>query len=289
MRPVLGRAIVVLSVSTTSCNPVGEAVAPPHAAAATMRGRRPSADVLPLVTLSCGAQITGDARLNNDLTCVGNALLVSGDDITIDLNGHSLAGNGTANGITVSASHGVTIFGGSIQGFQSGIFTNGSTDIVIRDNQFSATNQAVLLQATTGSVIKHNTVTNNVSRGFMIRPNLSGGLSTGNVVIGNVVIGTPTGIYLIRQPGNTVQNNTIIGATVAGIDLFEGAGEVSDNIIRANHLSGGGAGIRFTTGWIGNWFVGNRIEANVCALKGSTAGNTFNGNVLRENASDACP
>jgi parallel beta-helix repeat protein len=241
--------------------------------------------------LACGAQITGDVRLDNDLTCSGNALLVAGDDITIDLNRHTLAGNGTGNGITVSASHRVKISGGSVKGFQSGIFVGRSTDVVIRDNDFTATNQAVLLEATTGTVIKHNTVARNLLRGFMLRPNLLGDLlSTDNVVIGNLVVDTPTGIFLIRQPGNTILNNTVIGATVAGIDLGPPlVGTVSDNIIRANHLIGGGAGIRFAAGWIGNTIVGNRIEAVACGLKGPTEGNTFNGNVFTDNISDSCP
>lgn len=276
-----------LTLVLTSCD--RDATGPAHTARATAGPVGASPDVAPLTTLACGATITTDVTLANDLTCAGNALLVAGADIKIDLNGHTIAGGGSGNGITVSASHRVTIFGGTVIGFVSGIFVGGSTDVVIRDNEFSATNQAVLFQATTGSVIKHNTVTNNLSRAFMLRPNLTGGLSTDNVVIGNVVIDTPTGIYLIRQPGNTIQNNTIVRATIAGIDLFEGTGEVSDNIVRANHLIGGGAGIRFTSGWIGNTFVGNRIEANACGTLGSTTGNTFNGNVFSGNASDACP
>lgn len=287
MRAGLAPALLVFSVSA-SCTPAGEPTAPPQSA---LRTKEPqvSANTLPLVTVTCGAQISGDARLDNDLTCTGNALVVSGDDITIDLNGHTLSGNGSGNGITVSASHGVRIFGGSVRGFQSGIFVGGSSDVVIRDNEFSATNQAVLFQATTGSVIKHNTVTRNLARAFMLRPNLMGGLSTDNIVIGNVVIDTPTGIYLIRQPGNRILNNTVIGSTVAGVDLADGAGVVSDNIVQANHLLGGGSGIRFSAGWTGNRFVGNRIEANVCGTKGSTAGNTLNGNVFFDNTTDACP
>jgi parallel beta-helix repeat protein len=123
----------------------------------------------------------------------------------------------------------------------------------------------------------------------MLRPNLTGGQSTDNVVIGNIVIGTPTGIYLIRQPGNAILENTVIGATVAGVDLAEGSGQVSGTIVRANHLVGGGAGIRFSAGWVDNTIVGNRIEANLCAMQGPSSGNTLNGNVLSGNAVDTCP
>ena len=287
MRRLFAWVVLALPILSTACNSLTE---PGHRATpgATSDGR-PLPDALPSESLACGAQITSDVRLDNDLTCSGNGLLVSGDDITIDLNGHTLTGSGSGNGITVSASNRVTISGGSVTRFQSGIFVNASTSVIIRDNEFSATNQAVLLQAATGNVIKHNTVMNNLARGFMLRPNLTGGLSTDNVVIDNVVIDTPTGIYMIRQPGNTIQNNTVTGAAVAGIDLAEGPGQVSGNIIRANHLVRGGAGIRFSSGWTDNAFVGNRIEGNACGTKGSPAGNTFHGNVFFDNATDACP
>jgi parallel beta-helix repeat protein len=287
MRGAFAFAAIVLAFFSVSCDSDQRVSAP--GVVASGNADRGSADVLPLVTLPCGAQVADDVRLDNDLTCTGNALLVNGEDIDIDLNGHTISGNGTGNGITVSASHRVTISGGSITGFQSGIFVGGSTEIVIRDNEFSATNQAVLLQATTASIIKHNTVTDNLARGFMIRPNLAGGLSTDNVVIGNLVVGTPTGVYLIRQPGNTIQGNSVIGATVAGVDFAEGPGQVSGTIVRANLLTGGGAGIRFSAGWVDNTIVGNRIAENACAMSGPVSGNTFHGNVLTGNGADACP
>src|SRR4029450_617965 len=97
--------------------------------------------------------------------------------------------------------------------------------------------RGVLFQATTGSTIKHNVVTKHSMRAFMLRPNLAGVLSTDNTIIRHSVSHTPTGIFLIRQPGNTIQANTIIGATTAGIDLGEGAGTVSGTIVRANLLA----------------------------------------------------
>lgn len=183
MRAAFASAAILVAFFSASCDS-GQSVSAPGVVA-LRNAPRGSADVLPLLTLSCGAQVADDVRLDNDLTCAGNALLVSGEDIDIDLNGHTLSGNGTGNGITVSASHRVTISGGSITGFQTGIFVGGSTEVVVRDNDFAASNTAVLLQATTASTIRHNTVTDNLLRGFMIRPNLAGCLSTDNVVIGN--------------------------------------------------------------------------------------------------------
>ena len=290
MRAVVGCAVAVLSVIAASCTSADESTAPSHSAAAVTTHRRASTDALPLATLACGAQIASDVKLDNDLDCTGIALAVAGDDIWIDLNGHTVAGNGSTDGITITGSHDVRIFGGTVKGFVTGIFVSGgSAGIVIRDNEFTLNRTAVLFQAVEGSIIKHNVVTNHTMRAFMLRPNLLGVQSTNNTIIGNVVSDTPTGIFLIHQPGNTIQANTIIGSSIAGIDLGDGTGSVSDNIVRANLLTGGGAGIRFSAGWTGNTFVGNRIASNTCGTKGSTAGNTLNGNVFSGNATDSCP
>ena len=37
----------------------------------------------------CGATLTGDVRLDHDLVCEGDGLIVGADGIRIDLNGHT--------------------------------------------------------------------------------------------------------------------------------------------------------------------------------------------------------
>lgn len=289
MRVIACYAIVALSSVSASCAPEHDPAAPSRESSSASRTPRYSPVATPVTILACGAAITSDVTLGNDLSCDGTALTVSGDGIRIDLNGHMLTGVGVGNGIMVTSSHDVTIFGGTVQGFVSGIFAGGSSGLVIRDNELTLNREAVLLQATTGSVIMHNVAASNQSRAFMIRPNLAGASSTDNLIFDNLVTGTPTGVYLIHQPGNIVRRNTISGASVAAIDLAAGAGSVSDNVIEANLLIGGGVGIRFGSGWGGNRFVGNRIGANTCGTQGSTSGNTLNGNVFWENADNECP
>jgi hypothetical protein len=65
------------------------------------------------VAIRCGQAIATDAILAADLVCASNPLVVSADNITLDLRGHTLSGTGV--GISVSRS-GVTIRNGTIQG-----------------------------------------------------------------------------------------------------------------------------------------------------------------------------
>ena len=47
--------------------------------------------------LSCGDTITADTTLTSDLVdCPSNGIVIGADDITLDLNGHTVAGNGRA-------------------------------------------------------------------------------------------------------------------------------------------------------------------------------------------------
>jgi len=139
--PQYACAVVVCSVVVTACSQLGDPSAPASTTAPPISDH--SADVLPLVSLSCGAQITGDVRLDNDLTCVGNALLVAGDDITIDLNGHTLTGNGTGNGIIVSASHRVIWTRPSPELFRTTSFARITLSAVARESDSRLVGSAI--------------------------------------------------------------------------------------------------------------------------------------------------
>jgi parallel beta-helix repeat protein len=243
--------------------------------------------VAPAVTAACGSTVTTDLTLESDLSCPGDAFTVAGSDLKINLNGHTVAGAGAGVGIRVSSAQGVSIYGGTVRGFLQGIFLGASTDIEIKNNEFTENGTAVLLQASSGNTIKDNVARANGLRAFMIRPNLAGVVSTNNDVVGNLIIDNPTGIFLINQPGNTIKGNTISGSSVAAIDLSPGGG--SGNMIKGNLLTTSAAGIRFTAGWTGNTVVGNIIQTNDCGIQGPTAGNTIQGNTLSANTLDFCP
>jgi hypothetical protein len=51
--------------------------------------------------LSCGDTITRSVVLTGDLNCVGDGLLIDADGVTINLNGHQIAGSGSGKGISI--------------------------------------------------------------------------------------------------------------------------------------------------------------------------------------------
>ena len=69
----------------------------------------------------CGQTITTDTTLTGDLTnCAGNGIVIGADDITLDLNGHTIDGDptqGGGDGVRNVGFDGVTIENGTVRDF----------------------------------------------------------------------------------------------------------------------------------------------------------------------------
>src|SRR5215211_2870896 len=90
--------------------------------------------------VDCGETITADMTLDSDLiNCPAHGIVIGADDITLDLNGHTVDGDGGEDdfgdfGIDNMDGHdGVTIEGGSIRQFGEGVEMDGARDNIVRD------------------------------------------------------------------------------------------------------------------------------------------------------------
>jgi parallel beta-helix repeat protein len=233
----------------------------------------------------CGATIVADLTLDRDLTCPGAGLVAGASDITIDLNGHTIAGPGTSVGIRIANLARVTVHGGTVRNFETGIMVANSSNVTVRENDLTGTREGVFLNGVTDSIVQANHSWLNQMRGIMLRPSNTR-ISTRNVVIANLVNDNPIGILVFGQPGNFIRENVITGSTLAGIQLTGGG--ASGNSFFGNQISTSAAAVQFGAGWTGNKFVQNLFTANTCALQGSTAGNVLLLNVLANNGADSC-
>jgi parallel beta-helix repeat protein len=128
------------------------------------------------VHVSCGQTITKDTRLANDLTdCPNNGLVISADDITLDLNGHTIDGDGLDNlvedcpdfhcdtGIdNTGHHHGVTIQDGAVNEFSSGIWIEGGADHRLRRLSVSDNGDGMDVALATDTVVAQSSVEGNV-------------------------------------------------------------------------------------------------------------------------------
>jgi parallel beta-helix repeat protein len=85
--------------------------------------------------VSCGDTITTDTTLDSDLVdCPNAGIVIGADDITLDLNGHTIDGIGGDVGVSLfdndGVTHeGITVKNGSIRQFEEGLQAIGTRDI----------------------------------------------------------------------------------------------------------------------------------------------------------------
>jgi large repetitive protein len=206
----------------------------------------------------CGATITADTMLGSDLAnCPVDGIVIGADNITLDLNGHTIDGDATPGpdgddaGIRNPGHHGVTIEGGIVQEFVHAVMLdsasgnlvrhltavangrgillqNGSDSNVIEDNDASHNGRAsIVLFDSDSNVIRHNTMSGNGANGFR-GVNANHNRLESNLAANNGF----TGLVLTQSNDNRIDGNVVSGNSEAGIIVDEG----SRNTVTRNHV-----------------------------------------------------
>jgi parallel beta-helix repeat protein len=220
--------------------------------------------------VSCGATITIDTKLTSDLVnCPNNGIVIGADNITLDLNGHTVSGDGTPFascadgavcdvGIDNTAGYrGVTIAGGGVRGFDVGIFVLGARENRIR-GLASASNSSfgVIVGDSREIRIDHNSSVDDGVSGIVVfdsrecrleRNSVLGAHgyampvfgSRDNRLVKNVLDGNDHGILLDGSDDNVVAGNLISHSGGSSIDI----GHANDNQVKKNVLRDNGDGV----------------------------------------------
>ena len=231
----------------------------------------------PSTGVECGDTITTDTTLDGDLTsCPSSGILIGADGITLDLNGHTISGDGKSVrrcprrqicdvGVANDGHSGVTVRNGSLRGFATGVVLAGARDNLLEhlsssQNQFFgfviAGSARTAIRDSSGNDnpapdgdglgvfgshdlrIVRNSFRRNGQLGMHIED------STKNLIKGNVVSrNSDFGIFL-EADGNQVRGNRSIRDGGTGIVVGPG----SRNVIAANRILGGGEGIAIEKG-----------------------------------------
>jgi hypothetical protein len=198
------------------------------------------------VSLACGDTITADTTLHADLLdCPNSGIIIAGDDITLDLNGHTIDGDGVPVadcpeeaicdvGVVNSDGHdGLVITGGAIRQFGVGVFAaGGAAENRLQDLTASInTDFGIIVVESTDTVIARTAMPDNGTSGLILAD------SRRAVVAGNSVSGSHGyamnffGVYASSINGNRMDGND------HGIQMTAGS---SHNTIRRNVVSHGG-------------------------------------------------
>ena len=255
-------------------------------------------------TLTCGQTITQSTVLESDVgPCPangGNGINVGADDITLDLNGHTVFGSpaatGDGAGVYLFRRTGVTVRNGTVRDFDGGVAIEGGsrntvTAIAARDNigvvGVTKYDDGIAILSSTNNRITRNTAAHNgplsgigiYSRVDSEHARTTSGISSGNLVEYNQVvdnnlpraatINDSDGIRVeTMSTGNIVSRNRSTGAGLDGISIFSFA---PGNTVQYNQVANNGFlnparrrgdGIRVFGGSDHTLVVGNQVTGN---------------------------
>jgi parallel beta-helix repeat protein len=203
--------------------------------------------------LSCGQVVRESVTLSANLECSTDGLIAGADDITINLNGFTIAGPGGESskvGIMLANNDNVQVTGGTVKGFQAGvlntggsgntiskvtftenqiaIFNTGAINTNIETNNMFSNSIGVASHSSTGTKLHQNMLTDNQLAGVTLVN------SAENVLDFNTITGSVNGVFLDGQSANNnVNTNTIVQNS--GVDINNGNGLPTN--INANGFS----------------------------------------------------
>jgi parallel beta-helix repeat protein len=219
--------------------------------------------------VSCGDTITADTTLDSDLVdCPNNGIVIGANDISLDLNGHTISGDDQEFGpcpeneacdvgVLNDGHDGVAIKDGTVTGFGPGVFLFSANHSRLRDlstveNHFNG----IVLVRSSRNRIERSTASRNG------RPNNFPGMAliesdhnriTGNRMSGNADLG----LFMEDSDENLVRRNKTRGHPEGGM-IIEG----DRNEIARNRSVRDGGGILITIVNRGGKAVGNVIRRN---------------------------
>jgi Periplasmic copper-binding protein (NosD) len=216
----------------------------PIVAAALVAGAlaAPASQAAP-APLHCGATITKDTKLTKDLgDCPGVGIRIGADDITLDLNGHTIAAaaqrNPKAHGILNVGHDRVTIKGGTVKGFGAyGVRLAGVERNHVVDMAMTANFTGIGLVESSHNLVERSAMTGSRFVGV----NLTGG--TANKVVHNRIADSIAyGVLLQTSVADHGANNRVLENAITGKGIQVNPGQVAATIAR-NTLQGDGIAV----------------------------------------------
>jgi hypothetical protein len=209
----------------------------------------PTVSGAPLLIKTCQTiAASGSYVVDNNLTANGDCLVLAADDVTIDLNGFTIAGQGTGAGVKTNGAvrTNIAIHGGTIRHFESGIALAGDGVSVTIENMRILDNSNV-----GGGGNDQTTIRNSVFSGNGV------GLVAGSrsLVVNNTADYNYDGVSV--GTGSTILGNTSSANQRDGFQLH-GASTISGNTAQANKRYG--FMVECRSNLIGNTAVLNTVQ-----------------------------
>ncbi|MFN2504591.1 MAG: nitrous oxide reductase family maturation protein NosD [Acidimicrobiales bacterium] len=187
--------------------------------------------------------------LDSDIGPCGVGLTIAADNVTLDLNGHTIRGtaaSGEGPGVLLEGRTGVTVKNGAVTQFDAGVGIDGGSRNTVENmrlinnvSNFGDWGDGVAMFQSTENLVRNNLVEGNGPWSGISTTSGDRNTIDGNRIVNNNISGNQTaGIRLEHignngSDGNVVTNNLSQANGTFGIQLFRAG---SDNIIRGNQL-----------------------------------------------------
>ncbi len=289
--------VVIVAVAGFSVSSFAQgSLTPPGAPAPTMKTLEQVEARTPVSGAMTLSQ-SGSYYLTGNVTNGG--ITVSASDVTLDLNGFSIIGNSSGNGIAVNGVQNVVVRNGSVRGFSIEVLASGTIGcrfekLVVSESDTTGFYFNGAGGACNANTVEACTVIGNGERGIHFIGNV--GECSFNLVkdcaIGN---NNGDGIYFEGQSAGSCNENRVVDSLIVGNSdrgvLFNGTGgSCSGNEIAgcriSRNLYGGismGAGCNDNR-ILDNTIVDNSGSAAGLAVLGSS--NLISGNIVKGNTSN---
>lgn len=219
------------------------------------------------VAVACGDTITSDTTLANDLTdCPNNGVVIGANDVTLDLNGHTIDGDGQPFepcsegdfcdvGVANDGHRGVRVINGSVTEFDVGVFIFAADrNRVVRISSSANALFGFVFLESARSAIRNSSGNDNI-------PPEGDGLglfgSHRTRVVGNTFKRNGLGIHVSDSTNNLFRGN-LISRTEDGPGMLV---EADRNEMRGNVCRRNGICILVARG-SGNVVAGNRVRGD---------------------------
>ena len=262
-------AVTATSTSTTGAatattspapDPTNTSTSPATATSAPTSS--PTPDAPPEATLSCGQEISESVTLANDLQCDPIGLIVTGDNVVLDLGGHTISGPGPGRRAWPLPSFDV-----------ADIIVHGD-NVTVRNGTLGASGIALLAEGASGGLFSGLRTAGNYYGIYLYE----GG---GHTVEGNAVRENVYGLHLQTSHGNRLYTNDLSVQThhsPGGYGLYLYAS--NDNLIEGNTVQDNlNWGLWFSAS-TGNTIVRNNIIGNSPQVSDDTGGNLYHDDII---------
>jgi nitrous oxidase accessory protein NosD len=206
--------------------------------------------------VQCGDVITQDTTLDSDLACTGDGLTVTGSNVTLHLNGHTIQGSGGfTTGVGIFDAVDPEVRGGTIRGFSLGVNADGPRRPLVGHMVLEHNDFGFHCNYTSGCRIKDSVARQNGTGVLMVSADAA--QPEAGLVSRNLLERNNTGLRLSGYPA-TVSGNRVLENLEDGVSIdYYGDADVTNNLIARNGSNGVGVY------YLGHATIdGNRIEAN---------------------------